>query len=114
MALPEVKVNADANIGTNIMTSTPAIIISSLVFINGLVWNDTFKAILDYYIPEKYKNSKNVIYRLIYAFVLTAIIIVVITVIARSASKAAARAAAQGISAPNMLATANSVAALPH
>ena len=85
--MPELKLDANNNsIGTNIKNTTPAIIVGSLVFVTGLIWNDTIRAIIDHYAPEKYKNSKNIIYKLIYAFTVTIIIIIIISIIMKYAA----------------------------
>ncbi|AYV82033.1 MAG: hypothetical protein Homavirus3_11 [Homavirus sp.] len=78
--LPQVK-STDSNITSNIKSATPAIIIGSLVFINGLIWNDTFNAIINYYVPDKYKKSDNVLYRVLYATIMTIIMVIIISLI---------------------------------
>ena len=85
-AMPTLQLESNNNsIGTNIKNTTPAIIVGSLIFVTGLIWNDTIRAIIDHYAPEEYKNSKNIVYKLIYAFIVTFIIIIIISVIMKYA-----------------------------
>lgn len=70
-----------SEIHNNVKTRMPTIIIGSLTLIAGLAWNDAFKALIDYYVPEKYKNKTNAWFKLFYAFILTVIIIIAISIV---------------------------------
>ncbi len=73
--------NSTSEIQNNLKNRMPTIIIGSLSLIAGLAWNDAFKALIDQYIPEKYKNKTNAWFKMLYAFILTVIIIIVISIV---------------------------------
>lgn len=71
------------DIKDNMQKKLPTIIIGSLTLIAGLAWNEAFTALINQYVPEKYKNGKNAWFKILYAFILTLIIIIAITLILR-------------------------------
>lgn len=68
-------------LSSNIKKQLPAIIIGSLTLTASLAWNDSFKALIDQYVPEQYKNGKNAWFKMLYAFTLTLVIVCVISLI---------------------------------
>lgn len=84
--LPELSEN-NGTIVSNIKKTTPAIIVGSLIFVCGLIWNDTIREIINHYVPEDQKNSKNILYKILYSLIVTFIIIVVISVIMKYAPR---------------------------
>jgi hypothetical protein len=65
----------------NLKDKYPTIIIGSLTLVAGLAWNDGFTALIDQYVPDKYKKGNNAWFKILYASVLTFIIVILITVI---------------------------------
>lgn len=78
---PIEKITIHNDIANNIKTKLPTIIIGSLTLVASLAWNEAFKAMIDQYIPENYKNKQNAWSKVLYAFVITCIIIIAITFI---------------------------------
>ncbi len=77
------SIEPTAGISSNLKQKLPTIVIGSLSLVVGLIWNDSLKALIDYYTPEKYKNSGNPWIKIIYATILTIIVIIVISLIIR-------------------------------
>ena len=69
------------SIATNVKSKLPAIIIASLTLIAGLAWNDAFTAIVNYYVPEKYRDTNSAWIKLIYALIFTIVVIIIISII---------------------------------
>jgi hypothetical protein len=68
-------------VSSNIQKQMPTIIVGSLTLMASLAWNDSFKALIDQYVPDQYKNSKNAWFKVLYSFILTSVIIIVISII---------------------------------
>jgi len=69
------------HVSNNIQKQLPAIIVGSLTLTASLAWNDSFKALIDQYVPDQYKNGKNAWFKMLYAFILTLVIVLVISII---------------------------------
>lgn len=69
------------NLAKDVKTKMPTIIVGSLTLIASLAWNDAFKGLIDYYVPEKYKAGTNAWFKIVYAFFLSTIIIIIISLI---------------------------------
>lgn len=64
----------------DIENKLPPIIIGSFMLVAGLAWNDAVISAINYYVPENYRNSDNVLYKFLYAFCMSIIIIIMISV----------------------------------
>jgi len=69
------------NAANNVKSRLPMIIIGSLTLIASLSWNDAFQSLINQYVPEEYRGTKNAWVKVLYAFVLTLVIIMVMSVI---------------------------------
>lgn len=57
--------------------------VSSLIFaavtvVISLAWSNAITALIDYYVPQKYANSKNAWFKVLYAIALTILAIIVV------------------------------------
>lgn len=52
------------------------LIVGAISLIVSLAWNSAITSLIDYYVPQKYANSKNAWYKVLYAFILTIVIFV--------------------------------------
>lgn len=69
------------NAADNVRSKLPTIIIGSLTLVASLSWNDAFQSLINQYVPEEYRGTKNAWIKVLYAFVLTLVIIVVMSAI---------------------------------
>ena len=72
------------HVNSTLRKQMPTIIVGSLTLIATLAWNDAFRALIDQYIPEKYRNGKNAWFKILYALILTTIIVIIISIILRA------------------------------
>jgi diacylglycerol kinase len=50
------------------------LIVGAISLIVSLAWNSAITSLIDYYVPQKYANSKNAWYKVLYALILTIVI----------------------------------------
>jgi hypothetical protein len=71
-----------ANITGTVKARLIPIVATSLLFVGGLSWNNFFNALINYYIPEKYRKAYSGWIKLAYALALTSLIILIISAMA--------------------------------
>ena len=65
---------------SDIKSKLPPIIIGSFMLVAGLAWNDAATAAINYYVPEKYRNNKNILFKFLYALFISFIVIMIISI----------------------------------
>lgn len=70
-----------SNVTSSVKSRLPAIVISSLALICGLAWDSFFNALINNYVPIKYRTAYSAWIKIAYAFFLTAVIVSVIGLI---------------------------------
>ena len=72
-----------SDVKNDISKQLPSIVIGSLTLVAGLAWNNAIQASINYYVPEKYRETNVVFAKICYAFILTMIIIAIIGIISK-------------------------------
>jgi uncharacterized membrane protein len=77
-----------SDVYSDISTKIPNFIITAFSLVAALAWNNAINSMIDYYTPEKYKNTNNYTAKLIYALALSIVIIIIIAILSKiTASK---------------------------
>jgi hypothetical protein len=65
----------------NFRTKMAELIINALLLVAAFAWASAFESLINYYVPEKYRNANNAYYKLFYAFCLSLLVLIIISVV---------------------------------
>lgn len=67
----------------NVESQLSLIIVGSIMLVAGLAWNDAIISAINYYIPESYRNNKNILYKFLYALSISMVAVIMISILSK-------------------------------